>query len=465
MIRNAVAILAAAAALGAQTLDRTKPPATPPIPDYKLPAAFETRLPNGLTVVLVEDGRFPLVTLRLGFLAGSKFDPRDTPGLSETAAALLTQGTRVRTARQIADELASIGGQISGGSGADSITIVGKALAEHTPKLLDILADVTRNPSFPEDEIKLRTGNRKQELLAERAEPAFLAEEKVASLVYGEHPYSRVAPTPEALDRIDRKALAAFHAARLVPDNAFLVLIGQIPPRAETLRLINDRFGSWKRGQLPPAPQPAFPASKKQLALVDRPGSVQADIHVGRLAVTRDHPDYFPLMVANFILGGGASSRMFNNIREKHGYAYDAHSELDARRDGGMVKAVTQVRNEVIEAAARAVLDELNGMVKGSVPEQELARTKNFISGIYLLRLESQDGLAQQLITAKLLGLPNSFLEQYTARVRAVTPAEIQRVANRYLNPENAAVVVVGDAAQIAAPLGKLGKFEVTKAQ
>lgn len=465
MLKATFVILAAAAALGAQVLDRTKPPATPPIPDYKLPATFETKLPNGLTVVLLEDNRFPLVTVRLGFLAGSKFDPKDTPGLSETVAALLTQGTRTRTARQIAEELASIGGQLGGGSGADSITLSGNALAEHTPKLLDILADVTRNPIFLEDEIKLRTGNRKQELLAQRAEPSFLAEEKVAALVFGDHPYSRIAPTPEALDRIDRKALAGFQTAWLVPNNGFLVLIGQLPPRAETLRLINDRFGAWKGSKLPPAPEPAFPAGKKQLALVDRPGSVQADIHVGRLAVNRGHPDYFPLLVAQSILGGGASSRMFSNIREKHGYAYDAHSELDARRDGGMVKAVTQVRNEVIEPAAKAVLDELNGMVKGTVPDQELARTKNFMSGIYLLRLESQDGLAQQLITLKLLGLPNSFLEQYTARVRAVTPADIQRVANRYLNPENAAIVVVGDAAQIAKPLEKLGTFEVTKAQ
>ena len=160
---------------------------------------------------------------------------------------------------------------------------------------------------------------------------------------------------------------------------------------------------------------------------MDRPGSVQADIHVGRLAVTRSDPDFFPLMVGQFILGGGASSRMFMNIREKQGFAYDAHAELTPRRDTGIFSAVTQVRNEVLQPAMQAVLDELTGMVKAQVPDEELARTKNFLNGIYLMRLETQGGLANQLMTVKLMGLPNSYLEQYTARIRAVTPAEIQR--------------------------------------
>lgn len=463
MFKTTAAILTAAAALGAQAIDRTKPPATPPIPDYKLPAAFETRLPNGLTVVLVEDSRFPLVTVRLGFLAGSKFDPKETPGLAETAAALLTEGTRTRTSRQIAEELASIGGSLNGASGPDGLTLSGSALSEHSPKLLEILADVARNPAFPGDEVSLRIGNRKQELQAQRSEPSFLAREKLAALTFGAHPYAYVAPTPESLDRIDRKALAAFHSAWLAPNNAFLILIGRLPAREQTLKLVATHFGSWQQRKLPAAPKPEFPAAARQLALVDRPGSVQADIHIGRLAVTRDHPDYFPLMVAHYILGGGASSRMFSNIREKHGYAYDAHSELDARRDAGIVKAVTQVRNEVVEPAIQAVFDELNGMRKGAVPPEELARTQNFISGVYLLRLESQDGLAQQLISVKLLGLPNTYLEQFTARVRDVKPEQVRTVANRYLDPANAALVVVGDASKIGKPLEKLGKFDVVK--
>ena len=170
-------------------------------------------------------------------------------------------------------------------------------------------------------------------------------------------------------------------------------------------------------------------------------------------------------MVAHYILGGGASSRMFMNIREKQGFAYDAHSSVDARRDAGLFSAVTQVRNEVIEPALQAVFDEVAGMAKAPVPEPELARTKNFISGMFVMRLETQNGLATQLITLKLLGLPNSYLEQYTARVRAVTPERIQEVARKYMTPDKAAVVVVGDASKLSKPLEKFGSFNVTKAK
>lgn len=465
MPRRAFALLMMAGALGAQTMDRTKPPTTPPIPDFRLPETFETQLPNGLTVVLVEDPRFPLITARLGFLAGSRNDPKDIPGLAETVAALLTEGTRTRTSRQIAEELADIGGNLNGGAGPDGLTLAGSALSENLPKFLDLLADVARNATFPDDEVKLRIQNRKQELESQLADSSFLAEQKLTQVVFGAHPYAHIAPTMEALDRIDRRTLGVFQASWLVPNNAYLVLLGKLPPREQTLQLVASRFGSWERKPLPATPSPDFPPSAKRLELVDRPGSVQADIHVGRLGVTRAHSDFFPLMVADFILGGGASSRMFMNIREKQGFAYDAHAQLDPRRDSGIFSAVTQVRNDVIQPALQAVLDEMNGMVKGRVPEPELSRTQNFISGLYLLRLETQDGLAQQLIAMKLMGLPNSYLEQYTASVRAVTPERIQSVANRYMNPENAAIVVVGDAAKIAAPLEKFGKFDVTKAK
>ncbi len=462
--RSFMALVLMAMGLDAQ-VDRTKPPVTPPVPDYKLPPTFETNLPNGLTVVLLEDPRFPMTTVRLGFSAGTKYDPKDIPGLSEMTAGLLTEGTRTRTQRQIAEELAAIGGALNGGSGPDGLTLAGNALSEFTPKLLALLADVARNASFPEEEIKLRVQNRKQELEAQRSQPSFLADEKLAEVVFGGHPYGHIAPTMQALDRIDRKTLTAFQSQYLAPNNAFLVVLGRIPPREETLKLVTEYFGSWQRKEPPPAPKAEFPESARKLALVDRPGSVQADIHLGRLAINRAHPDYFPLMVAHFILGGGASSRMFMNIREKQGFAYDAHSSVDARRDAGLFSAVTQVRNEVIEPALQAVLDEVGGMAKAPVPEPELTRTKNFINGIFVMRLETQNGLATQLISLKLLGLPNSYLEQYTARVRAVTPERIQEVARKYMAPDKAAVVVVGDASKIGKPLEKFGSFNVSQAQ
>ncbi len=194
----------------AQTIDRTKPPETPPIPAYKMPPIHETKLPNGLTVVLVEDPRFPLVTVRLSFQAGSKFDPKDLPGVSGMVAGLLTQGTKTRSFRDIGEELASIGGSLDGHSSPDVLTIGGNVLAENAPKLLDLLADVALNASFPENEVQLRKQNRKQALLAQHSQPAFLAGEKFDELVFGDHPYRYIAPTMESIDRMDQRSMIEF---------------------------------------------------------------------------------------------------------------------------------------------------------------------------------------------------------------------------------------------------------------
>jgi len=460
-----LSVLALAMNLSAQKIDRTKIPETTPLPSFKLPPVYETTLPNGLGVVLLDDPRFPLVTVRLGFQAGSKFDPKELPGLSEAVGALLTEGTKSRTSRQIAEELAEIGGSLRATSNADTLILYGNALAENTPRLLDLLADVTVSASFPEDELGIYKRRRQQELLAERSEAAFWADEKLAKAIFGEHGYARLNPTPTSIDRLGRAAVTDFHDRHLAPNNGVLILLGSLPPRKETLKLIDDEFRGWKRRELPPVPEAKFPSSARTVTLVDRPGSVQADIRVGRLAVNRADPDYFPLVVANTILGGGASSRMFTTIREEKGYAYDAHSSLQPRRDAGLFTAVTQVRNEVIEEALEAVQVELRRMGDESVSGEELTNVKNYLSGNFVMGLETQNGLASHLATVKLMGLPADYLEKYTTRVRAVEPGQIRAVARKYITPENAGIVVVGDASKIGKSLEKLGKVTVEKAE
>jgi len=462
--RSLVVFALALSSLAAQTVDRTKAPATGPIPAYKLPPVYETKLPNGLAVVLVEDNRFPLVTARLSFQAGSKYDPKDMPGLAEAVGSVMTEGTKTRTARQISEETDAIGGSLSGGAGADSLTVAGGALSEHLTRLLVLMADVSRNANFPQDEVSLHKQNRIQSLMAERSEPGFLAEEKMAEVVYGSSPYAHIAPTEAAIGKLDPKVLTTFRDTYVIPNNATVILIGKLPARAEVMKTITEQFGPWQQKPLPPSPKMDTPAPKRQIVLVDRPGSVQADIHVGHLAPTRLTPDYFPLMVGNTILGGGANSRMFKDIREKEGFAYDAHSQYDTHRDAGDFEAVTQVRNEVIEPALKAVMSELDRMTETPVAADELSNIKNYIAGLYLLRLETQDGLANQLSSMKVLGLPNDYLETYTTRVRSVEPDQILSAAKKYMATGQAAVVVVGDASKIGDTLKKFGDVTVTKA-
>src|SRR5580700_3500597 len=466
MLARSIAVFAfATLALTGQTIDRTKPPETPPIPSYKLPPISSVTLPNGLNVVLIEDARFPLVAARLNFPAGSKFDPNDQPGLSEAVATLLIEGTNTRTSRQISEEADAIGGSLGGSSGSDSLTVAGSALSENLAKLISLMADVAINASFPAGEVDLEKRNRVQNLMSERSQPSFLAQQKFAEAVYGSSPYAHIGPTMEAIQKVDVKTLASFRDTYLIPNNATLIVLGRLPAREEVMKAIADRFGSWQRKDAPASPKVDAPAPKRQIVLVDRPGSVQADIHVGRLAPTRLTSEFFPMAVGNNILGSGASSRMFTDIRERDGFAYDAHSEYATSRDAATFAAVTEVRNEVIEPALKEVLEEMDRMANQPVSKEELANIKNYMSGLYLLRLETQEGLANQLSVMKALGLPENYLETYVTHVRSVEPDQIEGVAKKYMASGQAAIVVVGDASKIGEALKKFGEVSVVKAQ
>jgi zinc protease len=447
----------------AQTVNRTKAPDTPAIPSYKLPPIERAKLPNGLEVILIEDGRFPLVTARLNFAAGSKFDPKDVPGLSAAVASLLTEGTKTRNSRKISEEIDDIGGSLNGFSGPDSLTVAGSALSENLPKLMALMADVSINASFPQDEVLLEQANRAQSLQAQHSQPSYLAQEKFAEAMYGSTPYAHIGPTEDSIRKMDVKALTAFRDTYLVPNNAALILIGKLPAHDAVMKIIASGFGAWPKKDLPAAPKIDPPAPKRQILLVDRPGSVQADIHVGRLAPTRLTSEFFPMTVGSSILGGGGSSRMFVDIRERDGFAYDAHSEYATSRDAATFAAVTEVRNEVMEPALKEVLEEADRMAKEPVTKDELANVKNYMSGLYLLRLETQDGLANQLNGMKTLGLPENYLETYVTRVRSVEADQILAAAKKYMATGQAAIIIVGDASKIGDAVKKFGDVTVVK--
>jgi zinc protease len=454
--------LLAGSLISAADLDRTKPPQTPPIPNVKLPRIDRFKLPNGLSVIAAEDSRFPLLTIRLSFLAGSKHDPQELPGLSDSVAALLNQGTKTRTAQQIAEQAADLGGQVTGAATPDSLTLAGSCLAGNGPQFLSILADVAQNASFPEDEVQLQKTNREQALRAERSQPDFLGREELSKALFGDHPYSHIGPTEEALKRLSRKDVEAFRDTYLVPNNAYLVMVGQLPPEAELKKIVTDEFGAWHKKDLPAYRPPSLAENKKKLILVDRPGSVQANIFSAHLAPTYGTPEFFPLAVGDMILGGGPNSRLFIDIREKRGFAYDAHTETDNRKEAGVVSAVTEVRNEVVEPAMQALNDNLSALSKQDVTANELTEAKNSYAGMFLIRLERQSGLATQLVRMETMGLPSDYLEMFTTHVRSVEPGQIRKTAT-YWSPDDATVVVVGDGQKIEKSLEKYGSVQVIK--
>jgi len=427
-----------------------QPPPPLPVRAIKLPTAAETILPNGLTVVVVEDTRLPLVSYRLALRTGDAHDPADLPGLMDMLTGLLTEGTESRTSREIADEVARLGATLQAGANSDYATVAASSLAVFCDEILELLADVALRPIFPPNEVELAKQNTKESLKQQRAQPSFLASEMVARVMFGAHPYHVTAPTPESIDATTRERLVDFHRATFIPNNAVLFVAGDVQ-QDTVLRQVENLFGSWQPGTViaddfPPAPE----RSARVAYIVDRPGSAQANIVISNSGITRTSPDYFPMLLMHTVLGANASSRLFMNLREDKGYTYGAYSSLDARRTAGTFRATAEVRTPVTGASLKEFFYELNRIRNEPVSEKEMDDAKSYLTGVFPIRLETQEGLVDQLVQIKMFGLPEDYLEIYRSEIQAVTISQVQEVAQKYVRPDEAAVVIVGDGAELA---------------
>jgi len=427
----------------------SQPPAPLQPRPIQIPTRRETTLSNGLTLVVVEDARLPLVSYRLAFRVGGAFDPPELPGLTDLLAGLLPEGTQSKSSKEIADTVARMGASLSAGASSDYTIVAASALAQFNDPILDLLAEVTLEPSFPENEVALAKQNTKESLRQQRAQPSFLASEMVSRVMFGEHPYAVVAPTPESIDRSSREEFVNFHRSKLVPNNAVFVVVGKVQYE-QILGRVESLFSTWERGEDVVANFPAPPVRTSRTAyVVDRPGSAQSNIVIANSGITRTNPDYFPMMLMHTVLGANASSRLFMNLREDKGYTYGAYSNLDARRSAGSFRSMAEVRTPVTGASLKEFFYELDRIRNEPVSAKEIADAKSYLTGVFPIRLETQEGLTDQLVQIKMLNLPNDYLERYRDRVQAVTVEEIQRVAQKYVKPDEAAVIVVGDGASV----------------
>ena len=428
---------------------RSQPP--PPLQPRPIliPTPRETTLANGLRVVVVDDSRLPLVSYRLAFRVGGAFDPPEIPGLTDLLAGLLPEGTESKTSREIADEVARIGANLSAGANSDYTIIAASALAQFNDPIMGLMAEVILEPSFPENEVELAKQNTKESLRQQRAQPSYLASEMVSRVMFGDHPYSVVAPTPESIDRVSRDQFVRFHRAKLVPNNGVFIVVGDVR-YDEILNRIESLFSTWQRGEDVVANFPAPPVRTMRTAyLVDRPGSAQSNIVIANSGIIRTSPDYFPLLLMHTVLGANASSRLFMNLREDKGYTYGAYSNLDARRTAGTFRAMAEVRTPVTGDSLKEFFYELDRIRNERVSDKEIADAKSYLTGVFPIRLETQEGLTDQLVQIKMLNLPDDYLQNYRERVNAVTGEEIQRVAQKYVQTDKAALIVVGDGASV----------------
>jgi zinc protease len=438
----------------------TTPPPPAPARPISWPAITETKLDNGLTVVLAPLHNVPKVTLELDVLAG-----RGAGGVAQLAARVAAEGTATRSSKEIKEELRSIGGALSVDVDSDVTTFAASSLAEFAPKLLDIVSDVARHPAYPAGEVDLAKTNFASEIEEQRSSPEFVAAEQMWKAIFGTHPYGFVVPEPQQVAKVTREQLKAFAAAHYLPNNAYLVVVGDFEPKAMTAA-IEKAFGSWKRGTLAAAKKIDPPKrQKRQIVFVDRPGSVQSTIVVGAVAPPRSSADYLALRTASIVTGGAFYSRLTRNIRESKGYSYSPYSSADLRLRAGTFTAEASVRNEVTGATILELLYELDRMRVTPITDEELASAKTLSIGGMQVELETQVGLAGRIGTIYTYGLKRDFLQTFRDQINKLTAADIQRAAARYYDTYRGAIVVVGDYAQVKDQVAPFGDVTVVKAK
>jgi zinc protease len=437
-----------------------------------LPKPAVSKLPNGLTVLVIERHKLPTVEFSLWIKTGALADPKNQPGLASFTADMLREGTRTRSSSELSNEIDGLGASLNASAqfGASYSTVTASGLAPDSDRILELMSDVVVNPTFPQDELDKYKQRQLAALQEQRSSPSFLGREKFQQVLYQDFPAAVVSATSESVKAVTADDLRHFHDEYYVPGNAILGVIGDVTPDDVTA-LIRKHFGDWQnhavnQPALPPLPSPA--AAK--VYFIDRPDSVQTDITAGAFAVPLNNPDYIPLFVMNRVLGGGPSARLFLNLREAHGYTYGAYSSVqhaDVYR--GALIATTQVHNAVTDGSMTQLMYEFKRIRDEKVNADELGEAERSIVANFALSLEEPAQLLTRALQVEYFGLPADYWDRYPAEIASVTPDQVQQMAQKYVDLDHLQIVCVGDGKQagndqkqpIRDVLAKYGTIEV----
>jgi len=433
-----------------------------------LPKPIEATLSNGLTVLIMENHRLPLIALQFNLSgAGPVFEPGNSPGLAGITAQMLREGTKTRSSVQIAEQMDQLGASISAAApfGDPATVINASGFSDNFEQWFALTNDLLLNPTFPAEELNRLKQRVKTQLRQQRANPNFLSREAFNKTVYGSHPAATVSATNESIDAITADMLAKWHQERYAPQNAILGITGDVKA-SDIVPKIEKWLAAWKRTDvkelLPPNPKPA---ASKRVVLVDRPNSVQTTVTLGNIAIDRRDPDYVALTVMNHILGGGPAARLFLNLREEKGYTYGVYSSFAAGKYPGAWRAGGDVRTEVTAGAMTEFYREFQRIRDEKVPAEELEEAKRALVASFALSLERPAELLGYAIVRKIYGFPVDYWDTYPAKIMAVTAEDVQSVARKYINPDNLQVVAVGDVSKIKPIMENYGPVEVYDAQ
>lgn len=433
------------------------PPRPLPAHEVDFPPYEIRTLPNGLQVVVVMHHEQPVVSARLLLRAGAAIDPAGKQGLASMASALLDQGTKTRSAAEIADTIDSIGGVLGTGAGSD-LTFASVIVMRDSFALgLELLSDVVRNPAFAPEELERQRQQALSGLRVGDESPDYVAGLVFERLVYGFHPYGLPATgTRKSLEAITTGDLQAFHDQFYRPNNAILAIVGDVTVEG-AFESAARVFNSWEQRPIPATPVIDPPEPTRRLVIVNKPDAVQTEIRVGHLGISRSDPDYLALDLAVKILGGQGGNRLQWVLRSERGLTYDASADIQALKQSGDFAAETSTRTETTAEALRIVIDEINRLQRERVSARELSSAQAYLAGSFPLTIETPDAIAAQILNVLFYQLPPTEIETYRERVNAITPDDIQRVARKYLHPDRLSVVLVGNAAQFADQLKGVG--------
>jgi len=409
------------------------------------PLAQREAWPNGLTLLVAERPAIPIVTLLVYIRAGAAFDPADRPGLANLTAELLLRGTQKRTGNEIEEAIEFVGGSLDVDALRDGVTVSLSVLKKDLGLGLDLLADVLLNPTFPADELQRKVRELHGVIRRQEQDPESLASRAMAPLLFPGHPYGHpVVGTADSLRAIRRDEVEAFYRSHYRPDGTVIAVVGDV--KLEEIRQeLRQRLGGW--------PKPSSPFGLPGEASLNSPArteSIQRDLTqttmiFGRPAIRRNHPDYYVLQVASYILGGGSASRLYRHLREEKGLVYFVGSYLTPGKYGGSFVVNLQTRNEAVKEALSAIRQELTRLSQERVTDEELALAKAYLTGSFPLRMDTNRKVAGLLLTIEEEQLGLDYPETFKRRIEAVTAEEVQRAARTHLDPSAMSLVVVGD--------------------
>jgi zinc protease len=408
------------------------------------PLAHREVLAQGAVLLVAERPTIPIVVVRLYVPAGSAFDPPDTPGLANLTADLLTRGTVKRTGPELDRAIEFVGGSLEGDASRDGATISLSVLKKDLGLGLDLLAEVLLQPTFPRAELKRRSEDIAGAIVRAEQDPSTVASRVMAELLYPGHPYSRPVPgTAESVRRITREQVTAFHRDHYRPDGAVISVVGDVTVD-EIRRALMSRLGGWTapRGARPDIPMAPSTPPVEQRSI--KRALTQATVSLGRPGIRQDHPDYFRLVVANYILGGGSASRLYNRVREERGLAYSVYSFPSPARHGPAYFVGLQTRLDAVDEAVGLVKAEMSRMGREAVTARELELAKSYLIGSYPFRTDTSGKVAGLLISIEESQLGLDWPDRFKAGIARVTAAEVERVAATYMNPATFSSVVVG---------------------